>query len=173
MSFVGKQKWAKGIGQDIFLTEKCSKNRGSIIHELGHAVGFWHEHTRTDRDNYVEILWDNIKPGAEQEFYIQPENTIDSLGVPYDYDSIMHYPLVNAFSLNGQPTMRILDPNYTGVVGQRDGLSYYDRRLASLLNGCSVGELYSTLHNVQYVMHPVCIVFPVFALQYYQYGFCL
>lgn len=36
---------------------------GEITHEVMHILGFSHEHTRPDRDRYVTVLWDNIKPG--------------------------------------------------------------------------------------------------------------
>ena len=39
------------------------KNRGHVTHELMHALGFFHEHTRPDRDKFVKILWHNIKSG--------------------------------------------------------------------------------------------------------------
>ena len=41
------------------------KNRGHVTHELMHALGFFHEHTRPDRDKFVKILWDNIKRGEQ------------------------------------------------------------------------------------------------------------
>ena len=36
---------------------------GLVIHEFGHAIGYYHEHNRPDRDDTLEILWDNIVPG--------------------------------------------------------------------------------------------------------------
>ena len=64
---------------------------GSAIHELGHVIGFWHEQSRTDRDSYVTILWENIMIGKETQFQKYSHSLIDSLGVAYDYESVMHY----------------------------------------------------------------------------------
>ena len=62
-----------------------------VIHELGHAVGFYHEHTRPDRDNFVDVIYDNIRDGAESQFFkFQPGQT-NTLGLGYDLQSIMHY----------------------------------------------------------------------------------
>lgn len=58
-SFVGK----RGNGpQAISIGKNCDKF-GIVVHELGHVVGFWHEHTRPDRDNHVQIVNKNIMSG--------------------------------------------------------------------------------------------------------------
>ena len=44
------------------LHDDC-KYRGKVIHETLHALGFFHEHSRTDRDRYIKVIWKNIKKG--------------------------------------------------------------------------------------------------------------
>ncbi|KAF6206267.1 hypothetical protein GE061_017496 [Apolygus lucorum] len=92
-SFVGR----RGNGpQAISIGKNCDKF-GIVVHELGHVVGFWHEHTRPDRDNHVLIVRDNIMSGQEYNFNMLTGEEVNSLGLPYDYDSIMHYAR-NTFS---------------------------------------------------------------------------
>lgn len=60
-------------------------------HELGHVLGFHHEHQRWDRDAFVTIHYENIKPGRQHDYdWIAPTNWIVS-STAYDYRSIMHY----------------------------------------------------------------------------------
>ena len=60
--------WTKG-SQEISLTSGCQRLVGTIEHELLHALGFWHEQSRPDRDKYVEVLWENIVDGMWEIFY--------------------------------------------------------------------------------------------------------
>lgn len=48
--------------QAISIGKNCDKF-GIVVHELGHVIGFWHEHTRPDRDTHVSIIRENIQPG--------------------------------------------------------------------------------------------------------------
>ena len=107
----------------------------TVVHELGHAVGFWHEQSRPDRDNYVSIAYENVLPGTEHNFDVMSSRDINSLGVGYDYNSIMHYSRL-AWSFNGQPTINSADPAYAGAIGGAKGLSVLDSYQTNLLYGC-------------------------------------
>ncbi|CAH0558866.1 unnamed protein product [Brassicogethes aeneus] len=133
-SFVGK----KGDGvQSVSLAPHCKK-LGIIIHELGHAIGFWHEHTRPDRNEHVQIITENIFLGHENNFNKLPESDVSSMGLPYDYESIMHYAN-NAFA-KGNFLDTIVPINYKGetppIIGQRLRLSDGDIRQANILYKC-------------------------------------
>jgi len=86
-------------------------NKGIVMHELMHALGFFHEQSRTDRDSYVEIHWNNILENAANNFQKFTLKQVDSLGKTYDYDSILHYTPY-AFSKNG---MKTIDPVTAGI----------------------------------------------------------
>ena len=59
-----------------------------VEHEILHALGFHHEHCRSDRDSYIVVNWDNIKPAKRHNFYKESNSTnVGSL----DFNSIMIY----------------------------------------------------------------------------------
>ncbi|XP_031557254.1 meprin A subunit beta-like [Actinia tenebrosa] len=129
-SYVGRQG-----GMQLMSLKSGCWHLGTVAHEIGHAMGFWHEQSRPDRDNFVKIVWDNIPEPRRHNFNKYNRTQVDSLGVRYDYLAIMHYSKT-AFSSNGQPTIIPLDPNAIQL-GQRVGLSPLDVKQADLLYKCN------------------------------------
>uniref|UniRef100_A0A3Q2PUR6 Metalloendopeptidase n=1 Tax=Fundulus heteroclitus TaxID=8078 RepID=A0A3Q2PUR6_FUNHE len=96
-SYLGRMKGQ----QTISLQKDGCLSPSTIQHEILHALGFNHEQVRSDRDEYVRILFENIEPGKEHNFDKKKTN---NLGTPYDFKSIMEYAN-NDFSKNGKPTI--------------------------------------------------------------------
>ena len=107
--------------QPIFLYENCSLY--SVVHELFHAAGMYHEQSRNDRDEYVLIHFENIATNYEHNFKKANAASTDDIGT-YNYNSLMHYP-TDAFSHNDQPTIETINPS-NSPIGQRDSLTQGD-----------------------------------------------
>ena len=93
---------------------------GSIVHEICHAVGVWHEQSRPDRNNHIVINYQNIDPDESYNFDIIPSAM--NYG-PFDFNSIMLYDSW-AFSITGGPTITRLDGST--FFANRSGLSVID-----------------------------------------------
>jgi len=106
---------------------------GTIIHEIAHSLGVWHEQMRPDRDRYVDIIWQNIPLSVKGNF--EMAKGAETLNTPYDFDSIMHYG-ATAFG-SGKVTIRVKDSRYR--IGQRKGLSTGDVKLLKKMYKCAVG----------------------------------
>ncbi|XP_075867301.1 low choriolytic enzyme-like isoform X1 [Nelusetta ayraudi] len=126
-SFVGR----RGRGQTVSLSRPGCVFRQVIQHELLHALGFNHEQTRSDRDQHVQILLQNVMEGLEYNF--RTINTVN-LGTPYDYNSVMHYGRY-AFSKNGQPTILPI-PNPNVSIGRANQMNPTDIRRVNILYRC-------------------------------------
>ena len=55
--------------QELSIDEGC-ETTDTILHEMFHAMGFYHEHSRPDRNNYVKILWENIEKGTSRNEFM-------------------------------------------------------------------------------------------------------
>ena len=95
--------------------------KGTVIHEILHAAGMWHEQSRRDRDRFVDVRYENIDDDYEHNFDIH--DTDAEIITPYDFNSIMHYNGW-AFSQDGSPT--IVNRSTGTPVPQNTELSDYD-----------------------------------------------
>lgn len=110
--------------------------RITIVHEIFHALGFHHMQSSYDRDEYVDIIWDNIQAGTENNFARYGTDRLTHFAVPYDYGSMMHYGAYG-FSINGQATI-VARQNLAGLVmGQRTEISEKDILRVKRMYGCS------------------------------------
>ena len=73
----------------------------TAAHEIMHALGFWHEQMRPDRDRRVQINLHNVSPGMRYNFNMLAASKWNSFGQAYDITSVMQYN-GHAFSSNGQ-----------------------------------------------------------------------
>ncbi|XP_056420015.1 embryonic protein UVS.2-like isoform X2 [Hyla sarda] len=129
-SYVGKV----GGKQSMSLSKAGCIKYNLIQHELMHALGFNHEMTRKDRDNYIDVIWENIAPADQAIFTIDNGDLQD---MPYDYYSITHY-LMSAFSrIPGEPSM-VPKYNLTIPMGRAIGLDDLDVMKVNSLYDCNL-----------------------------------
>lgn len=125
-----------GNAQPLSLGDGCVF-RGTIIHELLHAVGFYHEHSRSDRDQYITVFLQNVDPRSVSQFQrLEPwQNRLIS---PFDYDSVMLYGS-SAFSRGpGLSTMLAKDGARLAEVFDKKDMDASDARRVNVLYHCSL-----------------------------------
>ncbi|KAM8953257.1 astacin-like metalloendopeptidase [Pelodytes ibericus] len=122
-----------GGKQTVSLSKSGCVSYGVVQHEIMHTLGFLHEHNRSDRDNYVDIMWKYINDDDQSNFLKDDAN---NLGLPYDYSSVMHYYSTVFSNTSGKATIvTIPDPK---PIGQRLGMSGLDIQKINTLYNCNV-----------------------------------
>jgi hypothetical protein len=112
---------------------------GTVIHELLHALGFYHEHQRYDRDTYITVNLTNVRATSQNQFTVNPLTDTNDVGVTYDYQSIMHYGSY-AFSSNGE---RTIIPKQSGVTL----IEAYDKTTMSSSDAQVIQKTYAGICN--------------------------
>jgi hypothetical protein len=116
-------------GQEIHIADAAWMTTGSVIHEIGHALGLIHEHSRHDRNNYIVIKWLNIKPNKWSQFY---KRSSQYMTANFDTNSIMLYPSINSFAIDiTKPTLTRMDG--TIIKGQQLILSEGDVEVINMI----------------------------------------
>ncbi len=130
-SFVGMN----GGGQTLNMVSWSVKF--IIVHELGHALGLYHEQQRTDRDTYIQVNLGNVQSGTSGNFVIQGTSSHHG---DYDFESVMHYgqcSFANCACPSSCTTITVLPPfeSFQNVIGQRNQLSNGDAEVMAFLYG--------------------------------------
>ncbi|KHJ88107.1 astacin [Oesophagostomum dentatum] len=134
-SYIGKQPtWTS---QDISIGSGCEYH-GTITHEIGHALGFYHTQSRYDRDSWISVDFSNIPADLQYNFEKQTPATETHFGQRYDYGSVMQYGPYAFASDPNKYTIRALYSEYQNSMGQREEPAFSDVRMMNWLYNCSM-----------------------------------
>ncbi|VDM37457.1 unnamed protein product [Toxocara canis] len=120
--FIGKvdgcfSEVGRTSGVQVLSLDNGCMEYATIIHEMMHVVGFYHEHGALDQFGKVDL--------SKTSYY----------GQPYDYRSILHYDSL-AFSKNGFPTMLPKQKGYASTIGNAKDFSEIDLAKINRMYGC-------------------------------------
>ncbi|XP_044301080.1 meprin A subunit alpha [Varanus komodoensis] len=123
-------------GQNLSIGVGCD-HKAIVMHEILHALGLFHEQTRTDRDDYVKIWWEHVLPDQIHNFKKYGDSYLTDLNTPYDYESIMHY---GPFSFSKNSSLRTITARiseFNHIIGQRLDFSTTDLARLNRMYNCT------------------------------------
>jgi len=132
-SYLGK----RGGNQTLSLQKNGCLSRGTIIHELIHALGYDHMQNHAERNSHIVIVWDNIDAADYPKFKRVDSTQFGNFGTPYDYYSVMHFDKF-AFSKNDKATVLPKNSQYNHVIGQRITMSKGDQERINNMYKCNI-----------------------------------
>ncbi|XP_065691170.2 meprin A subunit alpha isoform X2 [Patagioenas fasciata] len=148
-SMVGDLK----TGQDLSIGTGCDYT-AIVEHEILHALGFYHEQSRSDRDDYVNIWWDEIIAGREHNFEKYDDDFITDLNTPYDYESLMHYAPFSFNKNESIPTITAKIPAFDSIIGQRLDFSAIDLERLNRMYNCT--STHTFLDQCSFELDNIC-----------------
>ncbi|KAL7741427.1 hypothetical protein ACLKA6_000755 [Drosophila palustris] len=134
-SYVGYRNRVQQLNLQNYPLDTGCFRLGTIVHEFLHALGFYHQQSTWNRDEFVRIEAENILEGKENNFNKYDNETVDNYGEDYDYGSVMHYTAY-AFSKNGEMTIVPLEEGAEEVMGQRLRMSDADINKLNTMYKC-------------------------------------
>ncbi|KAL8578343.1 hypothetical protein ACOMHN_031717 [Nucella lapillus] len=136
----------KGGGEQyLSLADGCFW-RGTVEHELGHAIGLVHEHQRPMRDDYLRVNYGNIHPYYAAQLSKYKSDKVNKMGLQYDYLSVMHYgqhafavspEFQTLFAIQNYPGNVQRYPEMTDKLGRVMGPSFLDAQLVNMMYNCN------------------------------------
>lgn len=138
-SSLGRQGGVQAISID-----QNEGDKGTVMHELGHALGMIHEHNRRDRDNDIIVYMDNIIKKYRHNYETTPKsyNLLMTRGTSnnyslnpdfsttIDFNSIMLYPSAgHGFAINQNKPVMTKKDGKTGFNAQRNYIAKGDRSI--------------------------------------------
>ncbi|XP_078608265.1 blastula protease 10-like [Branchiostoma floridae x Branchiostoma japonicum] len=124
--------------QDLSLSLGCYKGHDirTLLHELGHALGLYHEQSRPDRDDNVNVINGNVLPNELPQYMKYPWAVTGRTKLPYNYASAMHYGS-RFFTRKGLATMLTKDWRDQFMIGfSAPGLGEADYQAINTMYKC-------------------------------------
>jgi len=141
IGFKDPRRFGNAINR-VNLDPTCWYKR-TILHEIGHGLGLFHQHARPDRNEYLDVFEDNVNPKQLDQFEIPMSKWLVDLDptIPYDYNSIMHYGKYYFAKKDARGrflglSMRPKEPCYADVIGRVRAISFYDAKLVNRIYKC-------------------------------------
>uniref|UniRef100_A0A0N5C3C4 Metalloendopeptidase n=1 Tax=Strongyloides papillosus TaxID=174720 RepID=A0A0N5C3C4_STREA len=128
-SKIGRKSYDKW--QEVFLGGRNCNTKHLYLQQILRTLGMYFEQNRFDRNLYVRVLYENVKPEYSHIFLTLKPSDLTTHKLPYDYGSIMHAD-VYAYSKNNNYTIVPLDYLYTKTLGSSTSPSFIDYKLLNL-----------------------------------------